>query len=116
MCSSDLLVDTGANEIVRPYNHSWWYQIIHEKVKGHTMMLRLAGGFLKAAAMNQYGEIMMKDGDNDVAGDLGWILPVSRIVAELGMTFKWTQKGPELIYPSGEVISLHLRGALAYMN
>eukprot|EP00975_Prorocentrum_lima_P040943 8600015-Prorocentrum_lima.AAC.1 len=38
-----VLVDTGANEIIRPHNPDWWSEIIKGE-KGQPVKLKLAGG------------------------------------------------------------------------
>eukprot|EP00975_Prorocentrum_lima_P043001 9027314-Prorocentrum_lima.AAC.1 len=50
-----VLVDTGANEIIRPHNPDWWNEII-KREKGQPATLKLAGGVMtnKRGAVTQY--------------------------------------------------------------
>ena len=38
-----VLVDSGANEVVRPYNSSWWNEIMVFRNKGRLVTVKLAG-------------------------------------------------------------------------
>ena len=78
-----VLVDSGANEAVRPHSSSWWNEIIILRNKGKPVTVKLAGGQEIRAAMTQHGEIMLPGReDQDRAS---WILPVSRLTKELGI-------------------------------
>ena len=56
-----VLVDSGANEMIRPYNHQWWIEIAHGKGSGNMVNMKLTGNATKVAAMNQFGEVMTND-------------------------------------------------------
>eukprot|EP00975_Prorocentrum_lima_P065891 12906132-Prorocentrum_lima.AAC.1 len=45
-----VLVDTGANEIIRPHNPGWWNELIKGE-KGQPVILKLAGGVMTKGAM-----------------------------------------------------------------
>ena len=53
-----VLVDTGANEVVRPHNSQWWHEIMQERSKGKPVSMKLAGGKVITRAMTQYGKMM----------------------------------------------------------
>ena len=85
-----VLVDSGANEVMRPYSASWWSEI-ESGHKGEILTASLAGGLQMECAMTQHGEIMMKTGrTGDPYGK--WILPVCRMIVELGAKQEWTNK------------------------
>ena len=50
--------------------------------------------------MTQYGEVMVKCGGNSTS----WIMPVSRVVRELGMKFEWSRPGGRLLDVDGSEI------------
>ena len=54
---SDVLVDSGANEVARPYNESWFKEITLG-LKGEVCKVGLAGSTGAMAAMTLYGENM----------------------------------------------------------
>eukprot|EP00975_Prorocentrum_lima_P051247 10735638-Prorocentrum_lima.AAC.1 len=74
-----VLVDTGANEIIRPHNADRWNEIMVKREEGQPVTLKLAGG----GAMTQYGEVMPGSSDSDSKSDIGWIVPVCRLTKEL---------------------------------
>ena len=84
-----VLVDSGANELIRPYNHQWWIDIMYGKGNGQKVNMKLAGNVTRATAMNQFGEVMIKDSRPKGQYDIGWILPVSRLQDELVMTIAY---------------------------
>ena len=80
-----VLVDTGANELIRPYIKQWWIDIECHKCKGTNVTMKLAGNATLSGLMTDIREVMMK-GDmkmNDY--DIAWILPVSRMQEELNV-------------------------------
>ena len=96
-------MDTGANEIIRPYNHQWWTVIINGKSKGNKVVMKLAGNVTENGLMTATGEVMMRSSMKRGDYDIGWILPMSRMQEELGMEARWKSDGtPVLIYPIGE--------------
>ena len=79
---------------------------MEERIKGRPVSMRLAGGKIITRAMAQYGEVMPPPPDH---GDgVGWILPVQRVVKELGMEMVWTQNHICLKHPDGKEIPLML--------
>ena len=96
---SDVLVDSGANEVVRPYSESSFEEIILG-LKGELCKVCLAGGTVVVVAMTQYGEIMFpKEARSSV--DSKWIVPVCRLTTELGCVITWDRRGMRLNFPSG---------------
>ena len=57
-----VLVDTGANEVIRPYNHQWWIDMAHGASPGKKVSMKLAGNVVDCGFMTKYGEVMMKNG------------------------------------------------------
>ena len=95
-----VLVETGANEVVRPHHPQWRHEIMQECSKGKPVSMKLAGGKIITGAMTQYGEVMPPPPNH---GDgVGWMLPVQRAVRELGMEMIWTQDYICLRYPGGK--------------
>ena len=100
-------MDTGANEVIRPYNQEWWLEVVTGKAKGKYGTMKLAGNMTEYGAMTTYGEVMMKGGMNQGTHDIGWILPMARIQEELGMEARWKSDGSAvLMYPDGEEVKL----------
>eukprot|EP00974_Lingulodinium_polyedra_P099699 9657278-Lingulodinium_polyedra.AAC.1 len=44
-----ILFDSGANEIIRPYNHQWWVSVKHGKRKGSKVNMKVAGNSTQGA-------------------------------------------------------------------
>ena len=108
-----VLVDTGANEIIRPHNAEWWNEIIVRKEKGRPVKLRLAGGVTVQGAMTQFGEVMTGE---TTQSDIGWILPVNRVAYELGMKLHWTSDGVTLEDKDHHHYKLRQDQGLAFME
>ena len=109
-----VLMDSGANEVVRPYNPFWWKEIIVFKNKGKPVTVKLAGGQEIQAAMTQHGEIMLPGRDDqDTAG---WILPVSRITKELGIKVTWGPEGVVLTHADGRKVKARTEQGLAFLQ
>ena len=102
-----VLVDTGANEVIRPYHHQWWMDIINGRSKGSKVVMKLAGNVTENGLMTATGEVMMRSSMKRGSYDIGWILPMSRMQEELGMEARWRGDGSAvLIYPDGTEIKL----------
>jgi hypothetical protein len=110
--TSHVLVDTGANEVVRPYNQSWWNEIMNGKPGTHFFEVGLAGGLAGQGAMTQYGEVMVRC----KSAASGWICPVSRVVRELGMKFEWGKAGAKLVDTDGTVVPAVYDDGLMYLT
>ena len=79
--------------------------------------MKLAGNVVKPAAMNQFGEVMIKDSQQKGQYDIGWILPVSRMQDELGIAVRWKGDGTAvLIYPTGDEVKLIRDQGLAFIG
>ena len=67
----------------------------------------LAGGQVSKGAVTQHGEIMFKErGDKDRS----WVIPVSRLVVELGINLTWTRSEIILTAATGRKIVAPLVG------
>ena len=86
-------MDTGANEVIRPYGSQWCVDIIKGKRKGKRVALSLAGNNVCQAVMNEFGELMMEENKTPSQADIGWILPVSRLQQELRIGVTWNPDG-----------------------
>ena len=108
----NVLIDSGANEVVRPFNQGWWHEIINRR-KGRMVNVGLAGGTTTKAAMTQYGEIMLRErGERNRS----WIAPVSRQTLELGLNMVWTKDEVTLITASGKTLKAKIIGGLPFMT
>ena len=112
-----VLVDTGANELIRPYSKQWWIDIECNKCKGTRVKMKLAGNVTQPGLMTDIGEVMMRDGLKRNDYDIGWILPVSRIQEELCVEARWRGDGTAALYfPDGKVVELIKEQGLAFMK
>ena len=109
-----VLVDSGANEVVRPYHEQWWKEIMSGQ-KGRPITVSLAGGNKTLAAMTQTGEVMLERKFDRTSG-YSWIVPVSRLVRELGAKLEWNIKGLSIQLPSGKKCVAELDDGLAYLS
>eukprot|EP00975_Prorocentrum_lima_P041650 8749421-Prorocentrum_lima.AAC.1 len=46
-----VLVDTGAHEVIRPYKHDWWNDVMVKREKGRPVTLELSGRVTAQGAM-----------------------------------------------------------------
>ena len=112
-----VLVDTGANELIRPYSNQWWIDIECNKCEGTRVKMKLAGNVTQPGLMTDIGEVMMRDGLKRNDYDIGWILPVSRIQEELCVEARWRGDGTAALYfPDGKVVELIKEQGLAFMK
>ena len=90
---------------------------MYGKGNGQKVNMKLAGNVTKATAMNQFGEVMIKDSQPKGQYDIGWILPVSRLQDELGITISYRGDGSSvLVYPTGDEVILIRDQGLAYVE
>ena len=69
--------------------------------------MKLTGNVADCGSMTKHGEVMMRSGARGNDGDIGWILPVTRIQEELGMQALYKADGSAvLIAPSGQELAL----------
>ena len=91
-----VLLDSGSNEVVRPYSGWEWQQIVDRKPFTKRIKVGLALNQSMDAGITMGGELMRappRTGSPTVP-KCGWICPVTRIRKELGMDFLWTARGP----------------------
>eukprot|EP00974_Lingulodinium_polyedra_P056275 5412125-Lingulodinium_polyedra.AAC.1 len=51
-----VLLDSGANEVIRPYNHQWWVNMKHGNSKGTLVNMKIVGNTSREAMMTEHGE------------------------------------------------------------
>ena len=108
------LLDSGASEIVRPYNWKWHQAIKEGRCKGSDVPVCLAGGVMKTGVMTSTGEVMIPRDSDETQG---WILPMGRIVEELGGAVAWDVDKFKIEFPSGKVVKAIERGdGLRYVD
>ena len=90
------LLDSGASEIVRPYIYNWHKDIKEGRSGGNDVPVCLAGGVLKTGVMTYTGEVMIPRDRGEVQG---WILPMIRIVEELGGAVTWDVEVFKIEFP-----------------
>ena len=78
-----VLVDSGANELIRPYSKQWWTDMECQKCKGTKVTMKLAGNVLRPGIMTDIGEVMMQESLKRNDYDIAWILPANRLQEEL---------------------------------
>ena len=95
-----VLMDSGANEVVRPFSNWEWAQIENKKPFTRKMNAGLAMGSAMEAGITMGGELMRAPPKythfKGNEGDCNWICPMGRCRNELGMDFHWTSKGPRI--------------------
>ena len=65
-----VLVDAGANEVIRPYNHQWWIDMAHGVAPSKKVSMKLAGNVADYGYMTKYREVMMKSGARGDESDI----------------------------------------------
>ena len=79
-----MLVDSGANEVVRPYVQGWYDEIMRGE-KGRRVAVSMAGGGASCAVMTQHGEVMIPVDENQKTPESAHrIVPCCRLINELG--------------------------------
>ena len=101
------LLDSGASEVVRPYISGWHQDIKAGRCRGREVPIRLAGGVEKIGVITGTGEVMIPKKRGEFQG---WILPVIRIVEELGGEVTWDLKELKIQFPEGRVVKVVARG------
>ena len=102
-----VLVDTGANELIRPYTKQWWIDIECQTCKGTNVSTKLAGHITRPGYMTDIGGVMMQEDLKKNDYDIAWILPVSRLQEELNVAVRWRSDGTVgLYFPDGKVVEL----------
>ena len=90
------LLDSGASEVVRPYIGGWAHAIRTGQAVGREVPVCLAGGVRKTGVMTIGGEVMIPRVNREAQG---WILPMTRIVEELGGAVSWDVLDFKIIFP-----------------
>ena len=93
-----VLLDTGANEVVRNYIHDEWVAIELGKPGTRKTRVKLASGKWYDAGMTANGEYMMypkqENGEAQILATKGhWICPINRCCRELGINMIWSGEG-----------------------
>ena len=99
-----VLVDTGANEVVRPFQKRW-YEEIWRGEKGTPLRVNMADGKYTLAAMTQFGEVMLPVlAEDKTAESARWIVPTCRMIDELGCSLNLNSDGMVVNFPGGKKI------------
>ena len=91
-----VLLDSGSDEVVRPFNGWEWQQIVNGEPHTRRVKVGLALDQTMDAGITVGGELMRAppmSGSRSIP-ECGWICPITRIRKELGMDFYWTARGP----------------------
>ena len=112
-----VLVDSGANELIRPFSRQWWTDMEHKKCKGTKVVMKLAGNVLVPGYMTGIGEVMMQENPRKHDYDITWILPVNRLQEELEVEVRWRADGTAALYfPDGKVVELIRQQGLSFID
>ena len=112
-----VLVDSGANEVVRPYRHD-----INRKGT-IAMGIVLASGEVVGGCRTRDGEVVFRPASSasdcsDLESSGEWILGVMRVI-EVGGAFHWTNQGATLMFPDQgflRKVSCRVRNGLPYIT
>ena len=112
-----VLLDSGSDEVVRPFNGWEWQQIVDGKPHTKRVKVGLALNQSMDAGITAGGELMRappQSGSQSIP-KCGWICPITRIRKELGMDFYWTARGPVMSggKMKGSIVGIEIDG-LAY--
>ena len=93
-----VLLDTGANEVVRTFSYREWSNIDLGRAGTRKTQVRLAGNKWHGAGMNASGEYMIvpmrQFGIMQESEQKGpWICPIIRCRRELGIKLAWEDEG-----------------------
>ena len=107
-----VLIDSGADEVIRPYSERFWNNMHLMNGGGRTrkVVMHLAGKKTLQAKMSIYGEVMQGPPEEEEKKDEGrwttvqytdpyrvrWIAPEGRIAEDLGVTISRYPTGTEL--------------------
>ena len=98
-----VLLDTGAHEVASPCVQEVWdqFEVADKSHDGSVtkVQLTMAGDRKRPGYFTRWGEVMMNN-DGLVTGEDVWILPMSRLQEELGMSAIYRSGGSAaLIWP-----------------
>ena len=100
-----VLVDSGANEVVRPFQKSWFEEIWRGD-KGKRLAVNMADGKNSFAVMTQHGEVMLPvKADERTPETARWIVPTCRLIDELGCSLVINLHGIVVHFPDGKNIT-----------
>ena len=113
-----VLLDTGANEVVTPFVQNVWDRLTdaynNQDGSVRKVKISMAGDRTRPGYLTDWGEVMMSN-DGLTKGEDTWILPVSRLQEELGMSAVYRAGGSAaLIWPSGKEVTLRKFDVLQY--
>ena len=80
-----MLNETGANQVMRPHRANRCHEIVLMRTKLNYVPEALAEWLTVLEEMTQYSEVMTS-GTGDPS-TLGWLLPVNKVLRELGRQF-----------------------------
>ena len=106
-----VLVDSGANEVVRPFQKSWFDEI-QRGDKGKRLAVNMADGKNSFAVMTQHGEVMLPVNAEDRTAETSrWIVPTCRLIDELGCSLVINLHGMVVNFPDGrKIMTIKLNG------
>ena len=106
-----VLVDSGANEVVRPFQRRW-YDEIWRGEKGRPLTVNMADGKNSFAAMTQHGEVMLPvEAEDRTPESARWIVPTCRMIYELGCSLNVNSDGMVINFPGGKkIVTIPLNG------
>ena len=104
-----VLVDSGANQVLRP----WSPEVEKELGQAAPLDVTLASGERRRGWKTTQGEVVLP---KMFASSSPWILPVSRVVRELGYQVIWKPEAVELQSPSGRVFTCVMKHDLPYLR
>ncbi|CAE7232438.1 TY1B-NL2 [Symbiodinium natans] len=107
-----VLVDSGANQILRPWNE----QAEKDLEGAAPLLVTLASGEQRQGWRTVEGEVMLPKQSGNDHQHHPWILPVTRLVKDLGYQVVWSESGAELISPHGKHIQCHSYHDLPYIR
>ena len=90
------LLDSGASEVVRPNLYGWHQDIKAGRCRGKDVPVCLAGGVERVGVMAGTREVVIP---RERGEPQGWILPMTRIVEELGGEVTWGLKEFKIQFP-----------------
>ena len=100
--------------MARPYIYGWHLDIKAGRCGGKDVPVCLAGGVEKIGVVTNTGEVMIPRERGEVQG---WILPMVRIVEELGGAVTWDVEEFKIVFPEGRVVKAKSRSdGLRYVN
>ena len=107
-----VLVDSGANQVLRP----WDQEVEKELGQATPLNVTLASGEMRQGWKTCQGEVVLPRKFSQPHAKTPWILPVSRLVQELGYQVVWKPAAVELVAPSGNKVTCVMRHDLPHLK